>query len=79
MFVLWGVAIGGLVQSIMLPSLCLAGTYKMYIAVSVDLLVAIRFFIAVKRKERGKAWIFYAVLPILIVPIIEIIFRLCIT
>ncbi len=62
---------GGLVlQMIVLPCLCYAGTVRMYIAIAVDLLVILRLVIARILRERNRGWIFYAMLPYLIIPII---------
>ena len=57
-------------QSIFLPSLCYEGTVNMYMAGAVDMLVVLRLILARVRRERGKGWIFYAILPYLIVPVI---------
>ena len=57
-------------QGVMLPCLCYQGTVNMYIAGAVDVLVILRLIVARMRKERGKGWVFYAILPFLIVPVI---------
>jgi len=57
-------------QSILLPCLCYAGTVNGCIAGAVDLCVVLRLIVARMRRERGKAWVFYALLPFLIVPVL---------
>ena len=67
--------VGMLAQSLFLPCLCYAGTMRMYFAGVVDLLVVLRLIIARVRRERGKGWIFYAMLPYLIIPVALLIFQ----
>ncbi len=57
-------------QAVVLPCLCYEGTVNMYIAGAVDVLVILRLILARVRRERGKGWIFYAILPYLIVPVV---------
>lgn len=59
-------------QMVILACLCHRGTVKVNIALSVDLLVLLRVTIAGARKQRGKGWIFYAILPYLIIPVTEL-------
>ena len=65
-----GVAIP--LQAAMLACLCHRGTVKVNIALAVDLLVLLRVTIASVRKQRGKGWILYAILPYLIIPVAEL-------
>jgi len=63
--------LGGVVaQSMFLACLCYQGTVNMYFAGAVDLLVLLRLFIARVRRERSREWVFYAVLPYVIVPVL---------
>ena len=64
---------GVVTQSVVLPCLCYEGTVKMQIAGLVDLLVLLRIVVAGVRKETGRGWIFYAALPLAMIPIIELI------
>lgn len=57
-------------QSLVLPCLCYAGTVKCEIALAVDALVALRVIVACLRREGGRGWIFYAALPLVIIPVI---------
>ncbi|GAF79813.1 unnamed protein product, partial [marine sediment metagenome] len=63
-------------QSIVSTCLFYSGTVKlqiaMLIATAVDAMVLIRLVIARIRRERGRGWIFYAILPFLIIPVIEL-------
>ncbi len=65
-----------LLQFILLPCLCYEGTVKMQIAGVVDAMVLVRLLLARIRRERGRGWIFYAILPFLIIPMIELAVRL---
>ena len=51
-----------LFQSIAVPCLCAAGVGKMKFAIIIDLLILIRIIYAKLRHEKGRGWIFYAVL-----------------
>ena len=59
-------------QAALLPCLCNRGTVKMQIAMAVDAMVLIRILIARIRRERGMGWVFYTILPFLIIPVIEL-------
>ncbi len=61
-----------LLQFILLPCLCHRGTVKMQTAIAVDAMVLIRLLIARIRREHGRGWVFYAILPFLIIPVIEL-------
>jgi hypothetical protein len=63
-----------LLQSIVLPCLCYAGTLKLSVALMVDALVLARVVLAKARHERGRGWVFYAALPFLVVPVLLIAF-----
>ena len=62
-----------LLQMTVLPCLCYRGTVNMYIAGAVDAMVILRLMIARMCRERGKGWIFYAILPFVIVPAVLVI------
>ena len=68
--VLVSLLVAMVLQSIFLPCLCYEGTVKGYMAGAVDILVVLRLIVARVRKERSKGWIFYAILPFLIIPVI---------
>jgi hypothetical protein len=63
-----------LLQLIVLPCLCYAGTLKVSAALIVDALVLARAVLAKARHERDRGWVFYAALPFLIVPVLLIAF-----
>lgn len=66
--------LGGIIlQSIALPCPCYKGIVNMYIAGAVNLLVILRLIIARVIRERGRGWIFYVILPSLIVPVVLLI------
>lgn len=64
-------ALGGaiLLQSILGPSLCYVGTVNMSIALAVDSIVLLRLIAARVRRERGRGWVFYSILPYLVLPV----------
>ncbi len=64
--------LGLLAQATVLPCLCRAGDIKMGVALGVDVLVMVRTLVAMRIKEQGKGWLFYAALPVAIVPVIEL-------
>ena len=68
--ILLALLVGVFVQSIFLPCLCYRGTVNMYFGGAVDLLVLLRLFVAKLCRERDKEWVFYAILPSLIVPVL---------
>ena len=62
-----------LLQMTVLPCLCYRGTVNMYIAGTVDAMVILRLVIARMFRQRGKGWIFYTILPFVIVPAVLVI------
>ena len=62
-----------IVQGIALPCLSYQGTVNMYIAGAVDAIVVLRLLVARLFREQGRGWVFYAILPYLIVPAILLI------
>jgi len=62
--------LGVLFQAVFLPCACYRGTANFYMVITVDLLIILRVIIARIRKERNKGWIFYLILPHLIIPVI---------
>jgi hypothetical protein len=54
--------IGFVLQQLFLPCLCSIGTAKITLALVVDALVVVRALVAYIIRERGRGWIFYAVL-----------------
>ena len=65
-------------QSVALPCSCYRGTVNLYLAGAVDAIVIFRFIIARVRKEHGRGWVFYSLLPFLIVPAILLIEYFCV-
>src|SRR6185503_8668092 len=51
--------IGLILQALLLPCLCDAGTAKMRFALVLDLLVVVRAGIAYLAREQGNGWKFY--------------------
>ncbi|MHC4388267.1 MAG: hypothetical protein ACYSX1_06635 [Planctomycetota bacterium] len=49
-------------QSIVHPCLCQIGTAKTVFALVFDALILARIVVAKLRKEKGKGWLFYAIL-----------------
>ena len=72
-----GLLFGVFVQSIFLPDLC-APSYpsKAEIALIADVFILARILVGWCFKEKGLAWVFYAILPTLMVPTIEIAIRI---
>ena len=82
----WLLAIAGLILGFLFQaacqwsiiSLCGPSDYenilnsKMKIAILADLLILARIILGLCHNEKGIGWVFYAVLPWLMVPIIEI-------
>ncbi|HDZ19869.1 hypothetical protein LCGC14_0562970 [marine sediment metagenome] len=68
--VLFALAVGWLVQNLLLDCLCDIGQGKMKIATAVDVLILIRILIARLIHERNKGWVFYAALPFIVIPVI---------
>jgi uncharacterized Tic20 family protein len=64
-------ALGGAIvlQSILGPTLCYLGTVNMYISLTVDSIVVLRLIAARMRRERGGGWVFYSILPYLVLPV----------
>ena len=56
-------------QTVFLNCLCAAGTVKMSIAMAIDGLILLRVLYAWLTKERGRAWLFYAAIPFVIIPL----------
>ena len=56
-------------QVFLLSSACVGLNRELRFALAVDVLILLRLVIAHSRRERGKGWIFYAVLPYLIIPL----------
>lgn len=65
--VLAGVVLGLVAQCVCLPGFFTLGAV---IAGGVDLLVLARLVLARILKEKGKGWVFYAALPLLIVAVL---------
>ncbi len=57
------------VQSILGPSLCYLGTVNMILSAAVDAIVILRVSLARIRREQGRGWICYAILPYLVIPL----------
>ena len=57
-------------QSFCMPCMFHGGTVYAPIAGAVDIMVLLRLIVARMRKERSKGWIFYMILPFLIIPVI---------
>lgn len=68
--VLLALVAGALLQGAMLPCLCYAGTVRMQVAIAVDAIVLVRLAFARIFREHNRGWVFYAMLPSLIVPVI---------
>ncbi|MBI9018575.1 MAG: hypothetical protein JEZ07_15085 [Phycisphaerae bacterium] len=68
--------VGLLIQSVLLPCMCRDGSVKMGVAFVFDILITLRLGWAYFRKEKGKVWLFYAALCLLLGPIIEVGFRI---
>lgn len=54
--------VGLLLQSLVLPCACSRGSAKMAVAFAFDALIVVRMWMAYRRRETGRGWIFYAVL-----------------
>ena len=68
---------GLVLQGLTLPCICADGTFKMHAALFVDALVFVRYLVARASHETGKGWIFYSLLPLLIIPVVELVVHTC--
>ena len=68
------ICIGMLIQSIILPSLCIDSVYMEFFAMAIDFLVIGRFVAAELLRQHDRGWIFYCIFMILSGPMIAAIF-----
>jgi hypothetical protein len=60
---IWAAFLAAIIlQSLILPCLCVEGTVKGWIALGFDVLVLIRVAVAWGRNETGRGWLFYVIL-----------------
>ena len=68
--------LGFILQGMFVPCLCNIGEAKMTYTFVLDVLVALRILVAFLIRERGRGWIFYAVLMYTSAGWIEIVSRI---
>lgn len=61
-----------MLQSMILQCACHEGVVKSQVAFGIDALVLLRLVVARVRRETGRGWVAYALLPLVIIPVIEI-------
>ncbi len=55
-------AIGAFLQQMLLPCLCYVGTADVRFGLVFDALILVRMLVASRLREKGRGWIFYALL-----------------
>jgi len=69
--VVTGLAIGAILQFLVFPWPEKTEN-RLWAAICIDILVSVRMLVAHRRGERNKGWVFYALLPSVAIPVLEV-------